>query len=75
MFILAQSGAGGEAAAVIGIIIGILIAIVLYFIPTVIAFFRGHHNAVAIFGLNLLLGWTFIGWVASLVWSLTAVER
>lgn len=75
MFILAQSSAGGEAAATIGILIGILIAIALYFIPTVIAVFRGHHNAVAIFGLNLFLGWTFIGWVGSLVWSLTAVDN
>ncbi len=73
MFILAQSGA--DAATTIGILLGILIAIALYFIPTVIAVFRGHHNVVAIFGLNLFLGWSFIGWVASLIWSLTAVER
>jgi Superinfection immunity protein len=25
----------------------------------------------AIFALNLLLGWTFLGWVAALVWALT----
>lgn len=72
MFIIAQSGV--DAATAIGILLGILIVIALYFIPTAIAVFRGHHNAVAIFGLNLLLGWSFIGWVASLIWSLTAVE-
>jgi hypothetical protein len=74
MFILAQSDAVGGAATAIGVLIGILIAIAAYFIPTTIAAFRGHHNTMAIFGLNLLLGWTFIGWVASLIWSLTAVE-
>lgn len=71
---MAQSDAVGGAAAAIGILIGILIGIAAYFIPTAIAAFRGHHNTMAIFGLNLLLGWTFIGWVASLIWSLTAVD-
>ena len=29
------------------------------------------RNAGAIFALNLLLGWTLVGWVVSLVWALT----
>ena len=74
MFVLAQSNAVGGVATAIVILIGILIGIAAYFIPTAIAAFRGHHNTMAIFGLNLLLGWTFIGWVASLIWSLTTVE-
>ena len=40
-----------------------------YFLPTFIAFLRQHKNKLAIFLLNLLLGWTVLGWVASLVWS------
>ena len=40
-----------------------------YFLPTLIAFLRQHKNKLAIFLLNLLLGWTVLGWVASLVWS------
>lgn len=53
---------------VIAVIIGIL---VLYFIPTIIAFFRQHNNKLAIFLLNLFLGWTLLGWVIALVWSVT----
>ncbi|TRZ48114.1 superinfection immunity protein, partial [bacterium] len=30
---------------------------------------RQHKNSLAIFLLNLLLGWTVLGWVVSLVWS------
>lgn len=45
-----------------------------YFIPAVIAFTRGHHNRVAIFILNLLLGWTVLGWVAAIVWACTAIK-
>jgi hypothetical protein len=28
------------------------------------------RNASAIIALNLLLGWTFLGWVIALVWAL-----
>ncbi|GEL96078.1 superinfection immunity protein [Cellulomonas composti] len=38
-----------------------------YMLPWAIAATRGRSNRWAIFVLNLLLGWSFIGWVASLV--------
>ena len=44
----------------------------LYFLPSVIAAIRQKRNAFAIFMLNLLLGWSFVGWVVALVWSLSA---
>lgn len=47
----------------------VLIGLGLYFIPTVIAMVRHHKHALAIFLLNLFAGWTFLGWVAALVWS------
>jgi len=43
-----------------------------YLLPSGIAIGRGHKNAGSIFVLNLLTGWTFIGWVAALVWSFTS---
>lgn len=52
------------------ILLALMVA--LYFVPTIIASMRNHTNAVAITALNLLLGWTLLGWVAALVWSLTA---
>ena len=50
----------------------ITVASVLYFLPSVIAARRRHHNAGAIVVLNLFLGWTFLGWVLALVWSVSA---
>ncbi|MBU4467355.1 MAG: superinfection immunity protein [Candidatus Omnitrophica bacterium] len=47
----------------------VVLIFVLYFLPTLIAFLRQHKNKLAIFLLNLLLGWTVLGWVVSLVWS------
>ena len=46
-----------------------LIVLILYFLPTLCA--RKHHNRDAIFALNLLLGWTLLGWIAALIWACT----
>jgi T4 superinfection immunity protein len=62
-------------AAIAVVAIVIIVAPLLYFLPGIIAFRRHHHNAVAILVFNLLLGWTFLGWVIALVWALTAVRR
>lgn len=53
----------------------LFILLALYFLPSVIAFSRDHHDKFGIFALDLLLGWTVLGWIAALVWSLTAVNR
>jgi hypothetical protein len=55
-------------------ILFLAIAIIIYFIPNWIASVRKHHNANAIFITNLLLGWTALGWIVALIWSLTAVK-
>jgi hypothetical protein len=47
----------------------------LYFCPTIVAYQRSHRNALPIAVLNLLAGWTFLGWVAALVWALTRESR
>jgi hypothetical protein len=45
----------------------------LYFLPSII----GHRKQAfgGIFVLNLLLGWTVIGWIAALIWACTAEEN
>ena len=47
----------------------VVLIFVIYFLPASIAFLRDHKNKLAIFLLNLLLGWTVLGWAGSLVWS------
>lgn len=49
----------------------ITIFLALYFLPTIIAFFRNKRNKGAIFALNFFLGITVIGWIISLIWALT----
>jgi len=46
-----------------------LLSLFLYFIPSIIAFIFKKKNLLAILLLNIFLGWTLIGWVAALIWS------
>ncbi len=52
--------------------IHLLIFLGLYFLPAIIAGQRRLYDRTAITLVNLLLGWTFIGWVAALIWAITA---
>jgi hypothetical protein len=63
-----QSGVGSYLMGITGII-SIIVGLFIYFVPTIIGLRK--RNAVAIFVLNLFLGWTFIGWVVALVWAFT----
>ena len=42
-----------------------------YFVPSMIAWVRKHRSLPAIIALNILLGWTGIGWIGAFVWSLS----
>lgn len=56
-------------------IAAIFFGLALYFLPWLVARGRDHHQAGAIAMLNLLLGWTVLGWVAALIWACTAVRK
>jgi hypothetical protein len=49
----------------------LLIALGMYFVPMMVALTRAHHKATAIVVWNVFLGWTWVGWVATLVWAST----
>jgi nitrate reductase gamma subunit len=46
-----------------------------YFLPTIIAKSRAHTSAMGIFVLNLLLGWTILGWIVALVWAFSGKDN
>ena len=55
-----------------------IVAIILlcaYFAPSVVAGARSHPQIGSIVVINLLLGWTFIGWVVALAMSVSAINR
>jgi hypothetical protein len=51
-----------------------LFGIALYLLPTIVAVARGKRNILGIVLVNLLLGWTLIGWIIALVWACTVKD-
>lgn len=51
-------------------IIVLLAAVALYFLPSLIAERRMRHDLLTIALFNAVIGWTVIGWVMALYWSL-----
>jgi threonine/homoserine/homoserine lactone efflux protein len=60
-----------EAIMEYQIIFWTLFLFVLYLLPWLEAWRRGHSKTSAIGVLNILFGWTFIGWGIALVWAFT----
>lgn len=61
---------------------GILLAILfvgfgglLYLLPSYISAFRASPRFAAIFGLNVVAGWSFIGWIAALIWAFLDIKK
>jgi len=47
----------------------ILFGVVVFLLPSIISANRNHPHMFAIAWLNILAGWTFVGWVGALVWA------
>lgn len=43
-------------------------AVVVYFLPTIVAFLLGHVEWKGILFINFLFGWTIIIWLALFIW-------
>ena len=52
-----------------------IVVAIIYMFPTAIAYQRGHQSQGGIAALNILLGWSLVGWVIALIWSCSAVSK
>jgi hypothetical protein len=59
-----------EMEVVFGFVV-LACALFIYLLPTYVAWAKKHTNFAAIAMLNVLLGWTFVGWVVALVWAMS----
>jgi hypothetical protein len=50
----------------------VLVAVVLYFLPSIVGVLRHVASPGSIFGINLLFGWVVTGWVIALVMACRA---
>lgn len=60
---------GSEQYMAFGMI-GVMVIAIIYFIPAINAYSKKHRHRGIILALNLLFGWTIVGWVICLGWSL-----
>jgi hypothetical protein len=60
---------------VVFVIVLVVGGVALYFLPTIIAVWRDHHNVGTIGVVNLFLGWSCLGWVVALAWSVSATNQ
>lgn len=56
------------------IIIGFVVLVAIYVLPTIVAFARRHPNRWVILALNVCLGGTGIVWLGCLIWAFMAVH-
>lgn len=52
-------------------LLGVILFIIIYFLPWIAASKKQHKNKEAIALVNLFLGWTLLGWFIALVWAAT----
>jgi hypothetical protein len=52
-----------------------LMATAGYFLPTLVAFYRGHEYRFVILAINLIAAWTILAWVGMLVWAVWPAEK
>lgn len=57
------------------LVVPVFLAVSLYLLPVWVALFRWHRRRWLVAALNVLAGWTVIGWVAALVWASAAGQR
>ena len=53
-----------------GFAIGVDLFLTLYLVPALIAFQRNISTRWLLLGVNLMFGWTLLGWLVSLMWAL-----
>jgi T4 superinfection immunity protein len=62
-----------ENVAVLRVLVLTSVALPFYFLPAILG--RQKPSALAIFVLDLLLGWTVIGWIVALIWAVTGESQ
>lgn len=56
-------------------IAGIAGILILYFLPVIVANIRGVENTTGVFLVNLVTGWSGLGWLAAFVWACAGKTR
>jgi len=53
-------------------VILLILIVIIYMLPTVIAIARDIPQRKAVAVVNIIFGWTLIGWIGAFIWALMA---
>ena len=62
-------------ANMIGVVVGSILFLIVYIAPSVIAHLKDHERRKSIIFANIFLGWTVIGWILILIWTLATLPK
>lgn len=71
--LLLAAWAGGLGGVLVSVALVALLG--LYMLPSILASDANHRHLAAIVALNVLLGWTGLGWLVTLEWALRPQRR
>ena len=59
----------------VGMLAAVIVLSAFYFIPVFVAAHRGCRSVNRIAVVNLLLGWTVLGWIGALAWAVSGETK
>ena len=62
--------ADSRSGFVVLLMAAFIVAMAMYALPALLAWSMGSPRRVAITLVDLLLGWTILGWIAALIWAI-----
>lgn len=72
--IFAKTPLGVQLGGFGGLIIVTILALTVYLLPALLAYGRIHRQRHAILILNIVFGWSFLGWIVALIWSVMSAR-
>jgi Superinfection immunity protein len=71
---MAQRNGSDTGAGIAGLVL-VVLCLVIYFLPALIGSKRRISASGALFFVNLVFGWTVLGWFLCLIWAATGATR
>lgn len=69
-----MNNAATASHSIVGGFVALMILMVMYFGPTIVALTRKHRSVMQIALVNFFFGWTVIGWLIAFIWAFGAPQ-
>lgn len=63
-----------DYSGIVLMLAALALGLLFYFLPSIVAVERNHPAWAGVFIVNLIFGWTAIGWIAAFIWAFTGTQ-